>query len=29
MSLNLVSAQLLAANGLKHQDWFAILVQLA
>lgn len=25
MSLNLVSEQLLAANGLKHQDLFAIL----
>lgn len=29
MSLNLVSEQLLAANGLKHQDLFAILGQLA
>ncbi|CAK5457023.1 TldD protein [Escherichia coli] len=28
MSLNLVSEQLLAANGLKHQDLFAILGQL-
>ncbi|EAR6864478.1 metalloprotease TldD, partial [Salmonella enterica] len=29
MSLNLVSEQLLAANGLNHQDLFAILGQLA
>lgn len=29
MSLNLVSEQLLAANGLKHQDLFVILGQLA
>lgn len=29
MSLNTVSEQLLAANGLKHQDLFAILGQLA
>ena len=29
MSLNLVSEQLLTANGLKHQDLFAILGQLA
>lgn len=28
MSLNLVSEQLLAANGLSHQDLFAILGQL-
>jgi len=29
MSLNLVSEQLLAANGLSHQDLFSILGQLA
>lgn len=29
MSLNLVSEQLLSANGLNHQDLFAILGQLA
>ncbi len=29
MSLNPVSEQLLAANGLNHQDLFAILGQLA
>ena len=28
MSLNLVSEQLLSANGLNHQDLFAILGQL-